>query len=402
MRHRELAPGVLVALLCLASVLSMLGTSSFSALLPEFEALWNLSNTKAGWISGIYYVGYVAAVPALVGSTDRVDPRRIYLASLIIGGLASVAYAAAATGFWTAMLFRAVAGVGMAGTFMPGLKLLADRTSGPRQNRYVAFYTGGFSLGTAASFAFTGQVAQWLGWRSAFWGAGLGSAAAFALILLLVRPALPGEGTGESRGHARPRFRSVFGNRPAMAFILGYTGHMWELLALRAWLVAYLTYAARLAGGQGSVAKASWLTMVIVLLSTGASIYGAEVAARTDRRRIIGRIMILSVILAAAAGFSAGLALPIVVVLCLAYHMIVMADSAALTGGAVVAALPGQRGVTLAVHTIFGFAGAFVGPLAVGLVLDAAGGDGSRLAWGLAFLTMGAGSVAGFFGIRRL
>jgi MFS family permease len=380
----------------------MLGTSSFSALVPEFTARWGLSNTDAGWISGIYFAGYVVAVPTLVGSTDRIDPRRVYILSLIIGGIASVGFAVLAQGLWTALPLRALAGIGLAGTYMPGLKLLTDRATGARQSRYVAYYTGGFSLGTAASFAFTGEVAQWLGWRAAFWGAGVGALAALALALALIRPARPGEGVDAPPVRNWSRFRPVFANRAAMAFIFGYAGHMWELFALRAWLVAFLAFAARRAGGQAGVAAASWLTMAIVLLSTAASIYGAEVAARADRRRIIGRIMLLSVLFAAAAGFSAGWPMAIVVLLCLAYHMIIMADSAALTGGAVVAALPGQRGVTLAVHTIVGFAGAFVGPLAVGAVLDLAGGEANGLAWGLAFLAMGAGSAAGFVGIRRL
>ena len=80
----ERSPGALVALLCLTSVLGMLGFSSFSALLPEFQRDWGLSNTEAGWISGIFYGGYVVAVPFLVGSTDRIDPRRIYLLSFLI------------------------------------------------------------------------------------------------------------------------------------------------------------------------------------------------------------------------------------------------------------------------------------------------------------------------------
>jgi hypothetical protein len=54
------------------------------------------------------------------------------------------------------------------------------------------------------------------------------------------------------------------------------------------------------------------------------------------------------------------------------------------------------------VHSILGFGGGFVGPLAVGSVLDLAGGGQNRLAWGLAFLVMGAGSAAAYGAIRRL
>ncbi len=392
----------LVALLVLTSVLGMLGFSSFSALLPEFQRDWGLSNTDAGWISGIFYAGYVAAVPLLVGSTDRVDPRRVYLLSFVIGAAASLGYALFAEGFWSALACRALAGVGLAGGYMPGLKLLTDRAEGPRQSRYVAVYTGGFSLGTALSFAFTGELVQWLGWRGTFAAAAAGSALAFALVLLLVRPATAAELARDLGERGALDFRPVLRNRPAMAFILAYSGHTWELFALRSWLVAFLVQAAALAGDRGGIERASWLSMTIVLVSTGASIYGSELAARADRRRVIGRIMLLSVAMAALTGFSAGLPLLLVAALALLYHMIIMGDSAALTGGAVVTAAPGQRGATLAVHSVLGFTGGFLGPLAGGFVLDLAGGATSELAWGLAFLTMGAGSAAGLAAMRRL
>jgi MFS family permease len=397
---RQLSPPALLALLCLTSVLGMLGFSSFSALLPEFQHDWGLTNTDAGLISGIFYAGYVAAVPILVGSTDRVDPRRIYLLSFLIASAASLGFALAAHGFWSALLWRALAGVGLAGGYMPGLKLLTDRVGGAKQSRYVAFYTGGFSLGTAFSFAFTGETAAWLGWRGAFAAAAAGSAVGFFLVLFLVRPATPAEISALERRTLD--FRPVLRNRAAMAFILGYMGHTWELFALRAWLVAFLVAAAALSGESTAIARASWLATAIVLLSTAASIYGAELAARADRRRVIGRIMLASVAIAVLTGLSAGWPIYVVVVLALAYHMIIMGDSAALTGGAVAAAASGQRGATLAVHSILGFTGAFLGPLAVGAVLDLAGGDASRLAWLLAMLTMDAGSAAAFLAIRRL
>jgi len=378
----------------------MLGFSSFAALLPEFQRDWSLTNTDAGWISGIFYGGYVAAVPILVGSTDKVDPRRIYLLSFVIASVASLGFALAAQGFWSATFWRALAGVGLAGGYMPGLKLLTDRVGGPRQSRYVAFYTGGFSLGTAFSFAFTGEAAAWLGWRGAFAAAAAGSALGFILVLLLVRPAELAQMPAAERRTLD--FRPVLRNRAAMAFIVGYAGHTWELFALRAWLVAFLVGAAQLSGESTAIARASWLATAIVLLSTAASIYGAELAARADRRRVIGRIMLASVAMAALTGLSAGWPIYVVAALALAYHMIIMGDSAALTGGAVVAAASGQRGATLAVHSILGFTGAFLGPLAVGAVLDLAGGDASRLAWLLAMLTMGAGSAAAFVAIRRL
>src|SRR3546814_9239772 len=55
-----LSPPMLVAGLCLVEILALLAATTFPALLPTFLAEWRMSNTEAGWISGIYYGGYVA------------------------------------------------------------------------------------------------------------------------------------------------------------------------------------------------------------------------------------------------------------------------------------------------------------------------------------------------------
>ena len=140
-----------IAAIVTAEVLGMLGISSFAGLLPEFQRLWHLSATEAGWISGLYYAGYVAAVPVLTALTDRVDPRRIYLASTALGGIANLGFALTAHGFWSAVGWQVLSGLGLAGTYMPGLKALTDRVAGPHQSRALASYTSGFSLGIGGS-----------------------------------------------------------------------------------------------------------------------------------------------------------------------------------------------------------------------------------------------------------
>ncbi|MGE4081172.1 MAG: MFS transporter, partial [Reyranella sp.] len=58
--------------------------------------------------------------------------------------------------------------------------------------------------------------------------------------------------------------------------------------------------------------------------------------------------------------------------------------SSSLTAGAAGSADPARRGATLAVHSMLGYGGGFVGPLAIGWTLDLAGGM-SPLGWGLAW-----------------
>jgi len=66
------------------------------------------------------------------------------------------------------------------------------------------------------------------------------------------------------------------------------------------------------------------------------------------------------------------------------YGPIVWLDSSSLTAGTAGTAEPSRRGATLAVHSMLGYVGGFVGPLIVGFVLDWQGGM-SVSAWAAAF-----------------
>jgi dipeptide/tripeptide permease len=59
-------------------------------------------------------------------------------------------------------------------------------------------------------------------------------------------------------------------------------------------------------------------------------------------------------------------------------------DSSSLTAGSAASADPSRRGATLAIHSMLGYGGGFVGPLAMGLILDWAGGMSPK-AWAYGF-----------------
>ena len=60
-------------------MLAQLGAFALPALLPDYIARWHLTATEAGWLVGIFFAAYVAAVPLLLALTDRLPVRRIYL-----------------------------------------------------------------------------------------------------------------------------------------------------------------------------------------------------------------------------------------------------------------------------------------------------------------------------------
>lgn len=386
-----------VACLCAAEVLTMVGVFAFPALLPSFVGEWSLSNTEAGWISGVLFGSYTLAVPVLTALTDRIDAKRVYLGGALLTGLSCLLYAWAAEGFWSALAFRFLAGIGLAGTYMPGLKALVDRTGGPSQPRWISFYTASFSLGTSFSFLVIGAAAEWWGWRAAFALAGGAALAGLALTLALLPRTAPKAPAGQTHPFD---FAPVLRNRAAMGYVLGYAVHVWELFAARSWMVAFLAWAASRAGGDGVGLAPTQVATIGALLAMISSIGGADLALRFDRRRVCALAMLGSGGVAAVIGFLGTLPYGLLAALMLLYNVLIQIDSAALTTGAVLSAEPERRGATMAVHSLLGFAAGFVGPLAFGLVLDGAGGGNSTLAWGLGFASLAVVSLLGPFALR--
>ena len=95
--------------------------SMFVALQPLLQGEWALSNTTSGWISSAYYGGYMLAVPVLASLTDRYDARSVWLAAIALAAAAAWGFSALAHGPISAALCQALAGAGLAGTYMPGL-----------------------------------------------------------------------------------------------------------------------------------------------------------------------------------------------------------------------------------------------------------------------------------------
>jgi MFS family permease len=379
----------LVSAMCLAEILNMIGIFAFPALLPEFIALWDLTNTQAGWISGIYFAGYTVSVPVLAGLTDRMDPRRIYLGSTVLGITGALGFAVLANGFWTALVFRILAGFGLAGTFVPGLKALVDRLGEGVQARAISFYTATFSLGTALSFWVTGLLSAHLGWRPAFGFAAGTGALAFVLAAWTLRPRPPNL-EHPNQGHFLD-FRPVLQNRQAMGYILAYTCHTWELFAARSWVVAFLTFALSTypAGWGAKYLPPSSVAALTALVAMWASVGGAELATRFGRLPVLRVIMWGSAVYACILGLLSSLPYLLLVLICMGYFVFVQGDSATLHTAVIQSAPAHQLGLTMAFQSLIGFAGAFVGPLVVGLVLDLTGGGASNWSWWAAFCSMG-------------
>jgi MFS family permease len=187
--------------------------------------------------------------------------------------------------------------------------------------------------------------------------------------------------------------RPVFRNRRAMAYVLAYAAHGWELFAFRGWTVAFLVFSLSLQPGGEGWPRPTVVATLSALVAMIASVIGNEIAEKCGRRRVVAVYLFASGAMAMGLGFLPGLPYLWVAALTLVYAALVQLDSASLTAGTVIEAEPGRRGATLGVHSFLGFAGSSIGPLMVGIVLDATGGGQSVASWGAGFIAMGIASL---------
>jgi len=266
----------IVAAVCGAEILALAGFSTVPALLPQFIEAWSLTNTQAGWLAGIVSAGYMLAVVPLVSLTDRQDARRIYLASSALSALSCFGMAFCDS-LLPALGFRAVAGIAMAGMYMPGLRALTQGVEGTRRARIAAWYTSSFTIGASLSFLL-GRIGTLFGWRSAFVVAGfLGGAG-----VLIAWAALP---RADPRANRVPQpllnFRPVLANRDALVLINGYAAAIWGSVGLRQWIVVFLAFCA---ADQAGVPAQVWIILavgaLISFLGVPAGLLGDELSIR--------------------------------------------------------------------------------------------------------------------------
>jgi MFS family permease len=374
----------------------MMPFSMFLALQPVLQREWDLSNTTSGWIASAYYGGYMLAVPLLASLTDRFDARTVWLGAITLAAAGALGFGGIAEGPVTAVVCQAIAGAGLAGTYMPGLKLMDDRIPGVLHPRLVAFYTTSFSLGSSGSYFFIGQLVERFHWRTAIAAAALGPVLAWLLVYLSLERVAPQETPhdAESRG----RWGDVLASADSMRYVAAYSCHMWELFGMRAWLVPFFVFCAALHGP--TFAAPTTLAAVLALAGIPASFAGAELSARFDRRHVVIGLMLTSAAMGLAVGLLASYSWALILSVSVIHHALVMSDSAALTSGLVHVSPPQSRGTAMAIYSMAGFGTAAIASFAIGAVLDLLGGQ-SVMSWGVAFAAIVASNVLGALLLAR-
>jgi predicted MFS family arabinose efflux permease len=159
-------------------------TSEFmvSGMLPELTASLGVSLSAIGYLVSTYAVAMALGGPVLSAALARL-PRFRTMVLLLAAFLVGQVLGAVATGYPMLAVSRVVTGCAEAAFFGVGLTVAVDAVRPGSAGRATSVVFGGLMLSTVLGMPLATVLAQWAGWRGAFW--------AVAVLVLVAGTAVP-------------------------------------------------------------------------------------------------------------------------------------------------------------------------------------------------------------------
>ena len=378
-------------LLSIAIVLSLTAWFSATSIMPELKHEWNLSPFVLAWLTNGVQIGFVCGAlgASLVNLPDIVRLRTLMALSALLAALANASLLLA-HGPIGAVVARVVTGFALAGVYPPALKLVStwfNRDRGLALGTVIAALT----LGSSMPHLFR-SLSGAVDWRFVVKTSTLTTLIGAVLFFFFAR-----EGPYPfGRALFDPRQAgAVFRDRDLLLANLGYFGHMWELYAMWAWLLVYVSEAL-VTQRMSVLGRASLLTFVAIGTGAFGCIVGGILSDRIGRTLTTAGMMIVSGTCALAIGFAFDGPAWLFIMILVIWGISVIGDSAQFS--AMVTELADQRfvGTALSVQLGLGFA---LTVAAISLMPCIAGLLGS---WRWAFLVLVPGPSIGAFAMLLL
>ena len=183
-----------VAVLALAGTTAAIMQTLVTPLLPRLPDLLDTTPGNATWVITVTLLVSGVCVPVSGRLGDLFGKRRMMLACLvplIVGSLVC----AVAPGLAMMLVGRSLQGMGM-GMLPLGIALLRDVVPKERLSSSIALVSASMGIGSALGLPLSAGVAQYVSWRSLFWGAAV-LATVIALLVRTVVPNVPAQAGGQ-------------------------------------------------------------------------------------------------------------------------------------------------------------------------------------------------------------
>ncbi|MCK0473322.1 MFS transporter [Halalkalibacter sp. APA_J-10(15)] len=177
--------------LSIAQFLIMQVWFNFSSIIPVLESEWMLTATQSGIIIAFFHIGYVLAIISYSFFLSAYNPKYIIIIGALIAGLSGVWFPLLANGFWTAVILRTVTGVGVAGIYVPGMKLVSQLFPPSTRGKAMGIYVGSLVIGSGFSLFISGFLISSIGWKGVILLTSVFSLIAGFVVFMTKIPQLP-------------------------------------------------------------------------------------------------------------------------------------------------------------------------------------------------------------------
>jgi MFS family permease len=377
-------------LLSIAQFLSMQVWFNFSAIMPLVQEQWQLSSTQSGIIVATFHLGYVLAVIFYSFASDKYNPKYSFAYGSLVAGISGLLFAAFAEGFWSAMILRLLSGIGIAGVYVPGMKMVAQLSPPASRGKAMGIFVGSLVVGSGFSLFVSGVLQNAWGWQGVILVTSCAAILSCVLILVSKIPVVSLSSTPVTLA----LLKKIVAKKNLLVNF-GYAGHCWELYAMWAWIGPFMVYFYQQKGIANALTWGNLSASSIVMIGGIATYFGGMLSDRWGNVRAIRLFILLSIACSFSIGWMLLAPIWLVVAVALLYGFTIIADSPIYNKAIADITDPEVLGVALGVQSVLGFSFTIISPAVFGLFLD----HGN---WGVAFTVIALGTLITPFCIRAL